>query len=200
MLADTEEDRVWKETSAEDLWVMDKLIVARMMNYTSGPAGMDVPTPGWYCVRPCVNMMGLGLGAAKHWLELETMHLPLGSFWCSWFEGRHLSVDYHNNLQVLCVEGYKNDDTLIKWDVWKRIVHTVARPTILNNILQRHTWVNCEFIGGHLIEVHLRRNEDFDGDIEEYRPVWKGESTIPPPGYTYRPDADIHGRIGAFVR
>lgn len=200
MLADTEEDRVWKTTCAEDLWVMDKLIVARMMGYTSGPAGMDVPTPGWYCVRPCVNMMGLGLGAAKHWLDVTTHHLPLGSFWCTWFEGQHLSVDYNYGLQRLCVEGTKPETTLTRWTTWKRIVLYVARPALLIPLMKRYTWVNCEFIGGKLIEVHLRRNEDFDGGIEEYRPVWEGESIIPPPGYTYRPDAEQHQRIGAFVR
>ena len=199
-LIDTAEDQVWKTIAAQDLWVLDKLILSRHLNYNCGPAGLDVPVPGWYCVRPCVNMLGLGLGAEKLWLESETQHLPLGSFWCEWFEGRHLSVDYHRGLQRLCVQGQKPETTLTRWDVWKRIKDYVPRPPLIKPLMKRYEWVNCEFIGGKLIEVHLRRNEDFDGGIVEYIPVWNGDSIIAPPGYTYRPDPDIHGRIGAFVR
>ena len=74
---DTEEDIFWKTADPECLWVMDKLILSRKLGYTCGPMGVDVPMPGWYIVRPCVNAIGLGLGAQKIWLEKETMHLPV---------------------------------------------------------------------------------------------------------------------------
>ena len=199
-MIESAEDQVWKDTVAQDLWVLDKLILSRHLNYSCGPAGLDVPVPGWYCVRPCVNMLGLGLGAEKVWIDKETMHLPLGSFWCEWFEGRHLSVDYHRGLQRLCVEGAKPETTLSRWDSWKRTNDYIPRPPLIRPLMKRYEWVNLEFIGGRLIEVHLRRNEDFDGGIDEYIPVWTGESIIAPPGYQYRTDPDIHGRIGAFVK
>ena len=50
---------------------LDKLILSRKLKYNCGPVGLDVPN-GWYIVRPCVNMLGLGLGAQKVWLEKET--------------------------------------------------------------------------------------------------------------------------------
>ena len=69
----------------------------------------------------------------------------------------------------------------------------------LTLLLHAPITINVEFIGGRPIEVHFRRNTDFDGGIEEYRPVWVGEDTTPPEGFTFRPDAD-GPRIGAFVR
>ena len=41
---------------------------------------MDVPKPDWYIVRPCINAMGLGLGAEKVWLEKDTEHLSWDIF------------------------------------------------------------------------------------------------------------------------
>jgi hypothetical protein len=196
----TDEDRVWETIDPHDIWVMDKLILSRKLGYNCGPVGLDVPVPGYYIVRPCVNMLGLGLGAQRVWLNQDTMHLPVGHFWCEWFEGFHNSVDYYNGKQMLCVQGNKPDHTFTKWTDWIRNDKQFAFPTILDDLVKRHPWINCEFIGTRLIEVHLRRNEDFDGNINHFIPVWKGETTIPPAGYTYRDYPDIHGRIGAFVK
>ena len=55
----------------DHIWILDKLILSRKLKYNCGPVGLDVPR-GWYIVRPCVNMLGLGLGAQKVWLEKET--------------------------------------------------------------------------------------------------------------------------------
>lgn len=199
-MQDCEEDRVWKSIAPEDIWVMDKLILSRKLGYSSGPVGLDVPNPGFYIVRPCVNMLGLGLGAQKVWLEGETMHLPVGHFWCEFFDGDHYSIDYHCGRQMLCVKGRKPEDTFTKWTDWYRDDKKFAFPEILSELIERHNWMNCEFIGDKLIEVHLRRNEDFDGNINHFIPVWEGESTEPPKGYTYREYPDVHGRIGAFVK
>ena len=66
--------------------------------------------------------------------------------------------------------------------------------------IREHEVVNCEFIGDKLIEVHLRHNPDFEGNIMEFIPVWEGEDTTAPNGYKYREYPDVHGRIGAFIR
>ena len=120
--------------------------------------------------------------------------------WCEWFQGRHLSVDYFYGTQELCVEGRKSADTFTHWDEWIRTDDLVVFPTILKPISYPYKWINCEFIGGNLIEVHLRHNEDFDGNISHFIPVWEGESISPPDGYIYRIYPDIHGRVGAFVK
>lgn len=194
------EDDVWQRIDPDDIWVLDKLILSRKMFYNCGPVGLDVSHPGYYIVRPCVNMMGLGLGAQKVWIEKDTCHLPVGHFWCEWFEGRHLSIDYHWGKQVLAVEGHKSSNTFTKWDHWVRVADRIKLPSILNEFIKKHEWINCEYIGGKLIEVHFRHNEDFEDNITHFIPVWEGQDTTPPDGYKYRVYPDVHGRIGAWVK
>lgn len=194
------EDVVWKTIDSDDIWVLDKLILSRKLGYNCGPVGLDVTKPGYYIVRPCVNMLGLGLGAQRVWLEESTVNLPLGYFWCEWFSGRHLSIDYTWGKQTLAVEGFKYPDTFTQWKRWERVKDSIPLPDILIELAQRYEHVNCEFIGGRLIEVHLRRNEDFNANVNVFIPVWAGESTVPPDGYTYRDYPDVHGRIGAFIK
>ena len=194
------EEEVWKNVDPDDIWVMDKLILSRKMYYNCGPVGLEVTKPGYYIVRPCVNMQGLGLGAQKVWLENSTKHLPVGHFWCEWFEGRHLSIDYYKGKQMLAVEGIKPDNTFTKWNDWIKVSDRIKLPSILKDFSKKYKWINCEYIGGKLIEVHFRHNEDFDEGITHFIPVWEGQDTTPPDGYKYRGYPDVHGRIGAWVK
>lgn len=193
------EDLVWETIDPDELWAMDKLILSRKLGYVCGPTGQDVPKPDWYIVRPCVNMLGLGLGAQKVYIEKETMHLPLGYFWCEWFSGKHLSIDYHYGVQTLCVQGHKADNTLTKWDSWIATDDQIPLPFSLRTFAH-HEWLNVEYIGGKAIEIHFRNNVDFEDNIKEFIPVWENQDTTPPEGYTYREYPDMHGRIGAFVK
>ena len=194
------EEQYWQNPNPDTMWVTDKLILASKMGYKCGPAGIDVPESGNYCVRPVVNAYGLGIGAKKMFIEQTTTHIPPGFFWCEWFDGRHLSVDYKKGEQTLCVEGFKKEDTFTKWDRWVRTVDTVDMPDVIKEVVGEHDFVNCEYIGGKLIEVHLRHNPDFEGGVTEFIPVWEGEDTTAPTGFKYREYPDVHGRIGAFVR
>jgi hypothetical protein len=194
------EEEVWNTADPRDLWILDKLLLSKRLGYVCGPTGTSVPTPGYYIVRPCVNAFGLGLGTRRVYIESCTDHLPLGHFWCEVFHGRHLSVDYHRGLQVLCVEGFKDIDTFTQWKKWVRTNDYVDRPSIIMPFLQRYEWVNCEYIGDKLIEIHLRNNPDFIENRQEFIPVWSGEEIVPPDGYEYIDYPDIHGRIGAFVK
>jgi hypothetical protein len=196
----TAEDLVWKTIDPNDMWVLDKLILSRKLGYNCGPVGLAVNKPGNYIVRPCVNMLGLGLGAQRLWIDRDTSHLPVGHFWCEWFEGRHLSIDYQKGKQVLAVEGHKADTTFTRWDHWIKVSDRIKFPSILDEFKEKYEHINCEFIGKKLIEVHFRRNADFDNNRVHFIPVWKGESADPPEGYTYINYPDVHGRIGAFVR
>lgn len=193
------EDLVWETIDPDELWAMDKLILSRKLGYLCGPIGQDVPKPDWYIVRPCVNMLGLGLGAQKTWIQEETVDLPVGYFWCEWFTGRHLSIDYHYGVQKLCVEGHKSDNTFTRWDKWVETDDVIPLPFELRTFAH-HEWLNVEYIGGKAIEIHFRNNTDFEGNIKEFVPVWEGQDVTPPEGYTYRDYPDVHGRIGAFVK
>jgi len=194
------EEEVWKSIDPDDIWLLDKLILSRKLGYECGPTGTSVNYPGSYIVRPCINAFGLGLGSQITFIDNETDHLPPGHFWCEIFQGRHLSVDYHKGLQVLCVQGFKETNTLTKWDRWTRTKDYVPRPDIIKPFLEKYEWVNCEFIGDKLIEVHLRPNPDFPGNRQEYIPVWDGMHEMPPKGYEYIEDPDLNGRIGAWIK
>ena len=198
------EDTVWEKIHPEHLWAMDKLIIARKMGYVAGPVGQDVPKPGWYIVRPCVNMIGLGLGAKKVWIEKQTNKLTPGHFWCEWFEGRHLSVDYHKGEIDLVVEGMKSKgDDLTRWDEWRVVDDEIPFPTILDT-LYSVPWINCEFIDGKLIEVHFRRNPDFQWGNSVFIPLWEEETKNPIlklhlDGHKYIPCPEYNGRVGAYI-
>lgn len=194
------EDLYWRSPKSDDLWALDKLILSKKLGYTCGPAGIDVPKPDYYIVRPCVNVYGLGLGAKKMHIKQTTSHIKPGYFWCEWFEGRHLTVDYEKGKQIRCVEGFKPEDTFIKWDAWKVTEDEMPMPDLIKKEFGDKPEVNIEFIGGKVIEMHFRHNVDFEGDRKEYLPVWKGQSTEAPEGYKYIDHPDVHGRIGAFVK
>jgi hypothetical protein len=190
------DDIAWQQADPNDLWVYDKLILSRKLNYTCGPVGMNVPRSGKYIVRPCVNIMGMGHDAEFVWIEDETDHLTKGHFWCEIFEGRHLSVDYVDGEQVDCYEGVRDlDDPLYKWKAWQRTNDVVPYPPLL----PLFKYLNVEFIGGKLIEVHLRLSPDARHGSDLLIPVWKGEDNTPPDGMIYVEDPD-YLRTGFFIQ
>lgn len=194
-----EDWEAWQQTPVEDLWLYDKLILSKKLGYTCGPVGVDVPSPGQYVVRPITNLLGMGRGAEVHWLQEGTDHLPVGYFWCKRFSGRHLSVDYSDGKQILCVEGYKGlDSQLWRWFSWQLVSDKVQYP--LDKV---YPFLNCEFIGGKLIEVHLRLNPDFanvPNGTNCLIPVWHdmNERNVPV-GYRYIENKEFR-RKGFFVR
>lgn len=186
----------WSTCHKEDLWIFDKLILSRKLSYSCGPKGMDVPEPGMYVVRPCINLLGMGRGASIEFIEEETLHLPDGHFWCEKFEGRHLSVDYEDGLQVLCVEGIRASDSLSRWELWEKTCDVIPFPKILKSLTGSYKHINVEFIGNRIIEVHLRQNPDFMGiDANHIIPVYEKEERD---GYYFKEDRD-HDRLGFLI-
>ena len=82
-------------THPYDLWVYNKLQVSRVLGYECGPAGLAVPKPDFYIVRPCINFMGMSRNARIEHLTDNTENLHPAEFWCEIFEGEHISVDYY---------------------------------------------------------------------------------------------------------
>jgi len=208
---------VWNSSDIhpEDLWIFDKLIVSKKLGYVCGPKGISVPSSGYYIVRPCVNVLGMGRGAEIRWLDAErdtSEQMPDGFFWCQIFTGRHLSVDFCDEEQVLCVEGVRNEsDPLWKWQKWNRIDDMIVPyPTFLLDQLKGHyTYINVEMINGNIIEVHLRRNPDFplEKNYSEIIPVFYGSiseydhADLISQGYHYQQEEyqDFH-RIGYYYK
>lgn len=176
--------QAWLNAHEDDLWLFDKLILSRRLGYKCGARGVDVPSPGEYIVRPCVNFMGMGEGSRIIYIEKCTDHvLKPGGFWCEVFKGRHLSVDYKNGKQDLTVEGFKKDyrDTR-RFHLWSKVTDTVSMPDILKSLKGDYEFINVEMINGKVIEVHLRKNPDFEGHESNYvRPIWReGSNTLLP--------------------
>ena len=198
----SQEDTAWTNTDTEDLWIYDKLILSKKMGYVCGPTGVDVPEDGFYIVRPVTNIVGLGIGAYEQYLTVEgwTDHLQPGTFWSEIFEGDHLSIDYEWGEPILNIQGFRYPESFVRWKKWIKVEQTVELPDILKPIAKKYQFMNCEYIGGKLIEVHLRKNPDFDFDNVEFIPVWEGQDTTPPEGYRYVDCPEYNQRIGAFVR
>jgi len=170
------EAKAWRNAEEQDLWIFDKLIVSRRMGYTCGPAGMDVPRPDVYVVRPCVNIPGMGKGAYFTYIDKESSHLPPGSFWCKKFYGRHISVDYKDGRQVLAVEGFRDDGAPFwRFSKWVKIDDVIPMPSMLYDISKRYETINVEYIDDNLIEVHLRGNPDFIYDNSVMYPMWNDQ-------------------------
>ena len=162
----------WRNAKEEDLWIFDKLIVSRKLGYICGPAGVEVPYPGWYIVRPCVNIPGMSRGATFDWLEKDTHHIDAGYFWCEVFTGDHVSVDYKDGKQVLAVKGTKDPERLYRFIKWEKINDLIPIPLPFYSLIKKYEYVNIEYIGGKAIEIHLRHNPDFIHGNSVAYPVW----------------------------
>jgi hypothetical protein len=137
---------------------------------------VPVPYPGYYIVRPSINLLGMGRFSRIEWIDKDTEHFHPSEFWCEIFKGDHLSVDYQNRETKLVVLGEKDDeDPFYRWKKWTKIDCKVDFPLILNSLKGDYEWINCEFIGNHLIEVHFRRNPDFRYGNSVAIPVWNDE-------------------------
>jgi hypothetical protein len=163
----------WNTINSSDLWVYNKLFLSRMLGYTCGPVGTTVPKPDFYIVRPSFNLLGMGRFARKEWIEKHTDNIHPAEFWCEIFEGEHISVDFYHKKAELVVIGTRDDhEPLYKWKKWQKIDKDISFPDILNNLVGNYEWINCEFIGENLIEVHFRRNPDFRYGNSVAIPVW----------------------------
>ena len=192
---------VWVSTHPNDIWIYDKLILSKRLGYKCGPVDVPVPAPGNYIVRPITNMLGMGIDAEDVYIESSTEHLRPGHFWVEKFKGRHLSVDYINKEMVQCVEGFRNpNEPLWKWRKWQTVKDEIVFPNLLHS-LHDTKHINCEFIDGHLIEVHQRLSTDMDG-YDEIIPVWIDEpmnEDMSERGYTYFKDTDYY-RVGFWKK
>lgn len=198
----TEEDVAWLRCDPDDLWVFDKLILAKKLGHIAGPKGVDVPCPGFYISRPCVNLMGMGIGASISYIEKDTDNaIPTGHFWSEIFLGRHISVDYVDGKQTLAVQGFRSArNPLWKWSRWKRVNDIVPLHPVLKSLATKYRYMNVEMIGGKIIEVHLRLNPDWvDKDILEIIPVFLGDKILVSDEYEYLESKD-YLREGFYVR
>lgn len=167
----------WEIIDSEDLWVIDKLILAKTLGYKCGPASVPPHQAGEYIVRPCVNFKMMSAGAYVTYLSPDSYDIPDGYFWCERFTGRHLSFDYNYGKQILAVEGFRNDpNKLNRFSKWQKIDEIFFAPKKILDIAAKYEWFNIEVIGDKIIEVHFRYNDDFKNHNSDIIiPIWKEE-------------------------
>ena len=188
----SESSAEWNFIHNEDLWVYNKLFLSRVLEYNCGPAGVSVPRPDFYIVRPSMNILGMGRFSRIEYLENNTEHLHPSEFWCEVFVGEHLSVDYYKKQSSLIVRGIRElDSPLYKWSKWEKIEKKVKFPSILEKLVGNYDWINCEFIRNNLIEVHFCRNSDFRHGNTVAIPVWE-ENIIIDSKYRYIKEEDYY--------
>ena len=192
---------IWSQCPVEYLWIYDKLIVARKQGILAAPAGIPVPHPATYIVRPITNIRMMSRGASKQWLTSQDSNsVPDGYFWSACLEGRHISVDFHYGVQELTVEGFRdNPDRLDRFSRWQRIDESYKFPLILGELWRMTPWINVEYIGDKIIEVHLRWNDDFSNHSSDViHPVWCDDPMSQPPNTTWYPST-AGDRLGFWI-
>ena len=191
----------WHACPVSWLWIYDKVIVARKQNILAAPAGIPVPHEGWYVVRPITNIRMMGRGARKMYLRPGDEDLvPDGYFWSEFLLGDHVSVDYRYGQQMIAVQGFRDDpDRLDRFARWERIDREYLFPYMLQGLHNISPWINVEMIGNHIIEVHLRPNDDFQNhDADVIYPVWRDAPIEQPPGTEWY-DSPCGDRLGFWV-
>ena len=190
----------WNNIHPSDLWVYNKLFLSRMLGYNCGPVGTTVPKSDFYIVRPSFNLFGMSRFARKEWIEKTTDDFHPSEFWCEIFEGEHLSIDYHNQKQDLAILGTKNqDDPIHQWSKWEKVDKKIDFPDVLKNLNKNYEWINCEFIGGHLIEVQFRRNPNFRYGNSVAIPIWDEKMKENYNGYQFIEDSSYE-RKGFWIK
>ena len=199
-------DEEWNQIHSQDLWVYNKLFLSRVLGYNCGPFGTSVPKPDYYIIRPSINLMGMGLFARKRFIFpqdesfFEDYGMNPAEFWSEIFTGEHLSVDFQNMESKLVVLGTRDsEDIYYKWNKWEKIERKVEFPSILKDLKGDYEWINCEFIGDKLIEVHFRRNPDFKYENSIAIPIWEGESKEPYDDYKFV-ESKEDKRIGFLIK
>ena len=188
---------VWPTLEWKHLWVYDKLILSKKLGYTCGPAGISVPESAEYVVRPITNLESMSVGARLQWLEPKDNIEP-GYFWCEKFTGEHITVDYNYGEQSTTVKGYPRKGRLDRFDKWELIDRQIPFPKKLDDLHEKE-WVNIEMIGGNIIEVHFRYNDDFrNHNGKVIYPVWKDEELPQPEGSMWY-DSPCKDRLGHWV-
>jgi hypothetical protein len=155
----------------------NKLDLASRLGHYCGPAGVPPDLTEEYVVRPIYNLSGMGIGSRiQHIHRGDTSCVEPGYFWCEKFTGEHVSVNYVNNgaywFQTSAWIGYKKPSVTDRFEAWIRTDKQKKLPSIFLELLSVPA-INVEFIGSHIIEVHLRPSPDPDKKI--LIPVWEDD-------------------------
>jgi hypothetical protein len=169
-----------------DRWVYDRLRLADELGYLCGPAGTEPPRLGFrgdlssiFWTKPIINLDGMGLGSQPY-----SAPVPPGHFWMRRFYGVHVSIDYvreknrWNPVLSVCAK-YDDRQRIATWSRMTDKGMLWPPPQFFERI--NSPVLNVEYIGGYVIEAHLRHNQDWHGldDVKALRVVW-ADDEVPP--------------------
>ena len=181
-------------------WTFNKLSISLKLGYKCGPVPVPVPKTGEYVLRPIYNLTGMGIGANIFTLtQGELVRWHPGYFWCERLKGDQHSVDYiwHNNMwqPTHTSVGVNTPDNLIQFKYWLKVPYpNFTLPHWINELWEVGK-LNIEFIGGKIIELHLRHGYDFPPGAQKIIPVWKStpkeqHNHYVKSGYKFREDPE----------
>jgi hypothetical protein len=159
----------------------NKLWVSENFGYYCGPSGVAPKKSDFYVVRPIMNLSGMSLGANKVWIKSgDYSKVKPGFFWCEWFEGKHISVEYQWADSWHPIDGWEadiDDEHFFKVKKWTRLSNLPGLPQICDSIHEYGVEsINVEFIGKNPIELHLRKTPDPHYDV--LIPIWETDKKL----------------------
>jgi len=190
----------WEKYPQFHQW-FNKLYLSERLGYKCGPCGLAPAESGWYCVRPVINLAGMGVGARKQWINAgDNRSVEPGYFWCEWFDGRQISATYRWRsgwIPVSAFEGVRDVENLSRFSYWMR-----TEAPILRGFEELHSAevLNVEFIGDRIVEINFRESPDPDADL--FIPIW-ADMDVPEDMIPSFEDADGYlevPRLGFVVR
>lgn len=169
----------WNEFPQHRNW-FNKLELSLKLGYQCGPCGVAPDVSGDYVIRPIYNLEGMGVGARKARIDAgDSRQVPPGHFWCEWFTGPQHSVTYRWDGDWTAVsswQGVNDPSDLSRFHCWVRSDWNTCLPPMFD-VLSDCGRINVEFVGTHIIEVHLRVSPDPDwGDV--LVPVWADQPGV----------------------
>ncbi len=165
--------RVYHKLPIEDRWIMNKLALAERLGYNCGPTG-TLPPEGTFCVRPIMNMFGGGEGGFFKVDGSEGRNNIPGYFWCEWFDGPHIWVQYINDKPVTYCKNFVVDNVMscAKVETKLAIVEKLAAP-LPEYMRGISRYMMTESIGDKIIEAspRLMSSSAFEWIVEDYRQI-----------------------------
>ncbi len=144
----------------EDRWIFNKLQLAERMGYLCGPVGA-YPPEGVYCVRPIMNLFGMGAGGfykidtSRHNNEKHIRN-PDGYFWCEWFDGDWHWVQYINDVAVSYSTSVLERNILVGGTGAIEPTEIAKAPEMPNVLKGISRYMLLEMKGDKIIEVSPR--------------------------------------------
>lgn len=172
----TSDSEAWDLYPQHRAW-FNKLEVGLRLGHRCGPCGTAPAESGWYVIRPIYNLAGMGVGARKEFVQAgDDRCVEPGFFWCEWFDGPQHSATYRWDVAAAqwvpmsTWEGIRTDDVLSRFLMWRRSEERFVLPAMFDELADCDL-INVEFVGGRIIEVHLRPSPDPEEGVEVI-PVW----------------------------